>query len=84
MKALTLLSLQTLVGGTRSEEIEYALMVKHFSYVEIFMDYHGFMIGYALTFILVGIAIGYFLKNATQRGSCPKFFSGQPQKSEST
>ena len=67
VKALTLLSLQPLVGGTRSEEVEYALMVKHYSYVELFMDYPGFMIGYALTFILVGIVIGYFLKKATHK-----------------
>ena len=67
VKALTLLSLQPLVGGTRSEEVEYALMVKHCSYVVLFMDYPGFMFGYALTFILVGIVIGYFLKKATHK-----------------
>ena len=37
VKALTLLSLQPLVGGTRSEEVEYSLMVKHSSYVVLFM-----------------------------------------------
>lgn len=37
VKALTLLSLQPLVGGTRSEEVEYSLMVKHCSYVVLFM-----------------------------------------------
>ena len=57
-KPFTLLSLQPLVGGIRSEEVKYALLVKHYSYVELFVDYPGFMIGYALTFILVGIVTG--------------------------
>ena len=64
VKAMTLLALQPVANGARTEEFNYQLMVKNFEYSELFMEFPWFMLGYALTFFLVGMVAGYFFKNA--------------------
>eukprot|EP00435_Cladocopium_sp_Y103_P007835 s2794_g2.t1 len=68
VKALTIFSLQPLAAGSRmGDEMSYEMMVKNYGYIELFLDFPTFMLAYALTFLVVGIAIGYFLKNAIHK-----------------
>eukprot|EP00435_Cladocopium_sp_Y103_P006715 s4552_g2.t1 len=62
VRAVTIVELQPMVSGYRNEEINYDMMVRHYSLVEIFLDFPWFMLSYALTFLAVGIFIGFFLK----------------------
>ena len=62
VKAVTIMALQPLVSGARLEEINYDLMVRHYSIAEFFFERPWFMVSYALVFVSVGIISGYYIK----------------------
>ena len=65
VKAVTIMALQPLVGASRADGIDYTVMVQHFELVEIFMEFPWFMLFYGLTFLVIGIFMGYYLKKVT-------------------
>ena len=67
VKAVTLMALQPLMNGARSDEFDYQVMVKHYGIVKIFLKHPWFMLCYALVFMLVGIIFGYYLNVMIQK-----------------
>ena len=65
VKAVTIMALQPLVGASRADGIDCTIMVQHFELVEVFMEFPWFMLFYGLTFLVIGIFMGYYLKKAT-------------------
>eukprot|EP00435_Cladocopium_sp_Y103_P054615 s3212_g17.t2 len=66
VKAMTIMALQPVVNGARSEEVE-GLVVQHYNLVEVFFNFPWFMIFYALTFLLVGVFFGLHLKKVAHK-----------------
>ena len=64
VKPMALLALQPVATGTRVDEFNYNLMVKDYGYIEPFLELPYFMFVYALTFFVIGMVAGYFLRNA--------------------
>ena len=57
-----------MVTGARLEEINYDLMVRHYTIAEVFLERPWLMLSYALVVMVVGIIIiGHYLKMAIHK-----------------
>ena len=75
VKAVTSMALQPLVSSARLEEINYDLMVRHYTIAEFFLERPWFMLSFALVFMVMGIIIGYYLKMAIRKIELSKVLS---------
>ena len=74
VKAVTIMALQPLVSGARLEEID-DLVVRHYTIAEFFLERPLFMVFYALVFMMVGIIIGYYIKEKIHKIQLSKVLS---------
>ena len=56
VRAVTIMALQLLLGGSRTEGLNYnyELMVRHYDLVKVFCEFPWFMLGFALFFMVIG------------------------------
>ena len=64
VRAVAIMALQPVVGGSRIDGLNYEVMVHHYNLVEVFLEFPWFMLTYALVFMVIGGLIGFYLQKS--------------------